>query len=1053
MQNQDTLKEQPSFLIYDAAAGSGKTFTLVKEYLKKVLTSSQNDYYKHLLAITFTNKAVAEMKQRIVDSLVTFGLETSPAQPPPMMELIAQEIGLSLSEIQARSEGILKSLLHNYAAFSVETIDSFNHRLIRTFARDLKLATNFEVSLDVAELLAEAVDLLLSRAGENEAVTQALLDFALEKADDDRSWDISRDIARAAQLLYDENDAGHASVLKEKGLDDFLEFKKHLLRKKKKLEKEIKDIATQTLQAIEERGLEFSDFSGGYLPKHFQNLSIGRFDINFGAKWQESMGEKPLYPGRVSSETAAVIDGLVPRLIDDFQETKTMVSQVLLMENILRNLNPLSVINLVNKELETIKLEKNLLPISEFNALINKEIKNQPAPFIYERLGEKYRHFFIDEFQDTSRLQWENLIPLIDNALSQQINTKNGSLLLVGDAKQSIYRWRGGLPEQFIGLCNETNPFPAQEKYKEALPKNFRSCREIVNFNNRFFSFIAPYFASTIHTELYKTGNQQECNSKDGGYIKIEFIEKQKKAEKDETYAQMVYETIEQLKGKGYQEADICILTRFTADGISLGAYLMERGVAVMSSQTLLLQASPVVQLLVMALRLCVYPEDAEARIHLLNLLHDHLQLEEEKDTYFTKFLHTSEEIFCQRLGDYGLDFNLSRMRSVSTYEALEYCIEKFHIAEGADAYLFGFMDLVYEFGQQPRADKLSFLDHWETKRESASIPAGEGTNAVQLMTIHKAKGLEFPVVLFPYADISLRDGKRDKLWYPLEDNGLGFAEAQISYKAEIENYGPTGQALYQEHRSELELDSINLLYVSLTRAVEKLYIFSEMPTQPKDGVPSTYNHLFMEFLKKEGKWDTGQMVYEFGEDSERIDRPKEIPPQTSPTYLSSHPQEHGLKLVSAEPAAWSEETAAAITAGNLLHDTMAQIHSAGDVASVLGELQARGIVPESEFSLLQQTVQKITTHPQLAALFSENCTIYNERSILGSDHRVLRPDRINISPEGAAIILDYKTGSAKEWHEAQITEYADALAQMGLTVSEKMLIYCNEGQIVINKV
>ena len=224
------------------------------------------------------------MKNRIVEMLIKFSDSKSTAEPETMMLKIAEEIEMSLEEIQGRSQKILKNLLHNYAAFSVETIDSFNHRLIRTFARDLKLATNFEVSLETEELLAEAVDLLLNKAGENKEITKVLLDFALEKTDDDKSWDISRDIAKAAQLLYFENEADHVSILKQKKLEDFLEFKKQLVFKKKTLSEEIETLASQTLQLIEESGLQFDDFSNGYLPKHFQNLSAGRFDINFSAK-------------------------------------------------------------------------------------------------------------------------------------------------------------------------------------------------------------------------------------------------------------------------------------------------------------------------------------------------------------------------------------------------------------------------------------------------------------------------------------------------------------------------------------------------------------------------------------------------------------------------------------------------------------------------------------------------------------------------------------------------------------------------------------------------
>ncbi|MBK5213166.1 MAG: UvrD-helicase domain-containing protein [Flavobacteriaceae bacterium] len=1066
------MKKQSSFSIYDAAAGSGKTFTLVKEYLKQILSSKQDDYFKHLLAITFTNKAVSEMKQRIVETLVNFSeavpagrQEKSVAEPLPMMHKIAEETGMNVEEIQIRSRKILKNLLHNYAGFSVETIDKFNHRLIRTFARDLKLATNFEVTLDIPELLAEAVDLLLSKAGENKEITRVLLDFALEKTDDDKSWDISRDIANAAKLLYDENDSEHVSILKQKTLEDFLEFKKQLLLKKKNLSSEIENIASQTLQLIEESGLQDDDFSGSYLPKHFQNLSTGRYDLNFSAKWQETMGEKPLYPGRVSAEVGTIIDELTPNFIENFQKTKELVFKLLLIENMLKNVTPLSVINLVNQEIETIKKEKNILPISEFNSLINKEIKNQPAPFIYERLGEKYHHFFIDEFQDTSKLQWENLIPLIDNALSQQLEPNSGSLLLVGDAKQSIYRWRGGLPEQFMDLYGNGNPFQ-REKEVLSLGTNYRSCAEIVDFNNQFFTFVSSYFADEGHGKLYQDGNNQNRNDKKEGYIKFEFIEKQKKADKEEAYSNLVYETIQSVKNNGFSESDICILTRRKADGIALGTFLMEGGVPVISSETLLLQSSFLVQILVFSLQVCLYPNNDEAKIQLLDLLYDQLNISkampadrQEKHTFFIKFLNISEEKFTQNLKEYGVDFTFAEMRSVSLYEAFEYCIEQFKLADFADAYLFGFMDLVYEFEQQPQADKISFLDHWETKKESASIPAGEGTNAVQLMTIHKAKGLEFPVVIFPFADIQLYDGKYDKLWFPLENGDFSFKEAQINYKSEIANYGEVGEKMYNEHRSQLELDAINLLYVTLTRAVEKLYVFAEMPTEPRDGIPSTYNHLFMEFLKHKNRWNGDQTVYEFGEDLQKISNlsansveEKEVVSQTIPIYLSSNPKIHGLKMVFSEEI-YLEETEAAISAGNLLHETMAQIISEADAGRVLTELEARAIIPKEEFGILKKTVNQIMQHPELKKLFTGADKVYNERSIITKNGLVLRPDRININSENNSTLVDYKTGSPKIWHKDQLNDYANALLEMGFMISEKILIYSNEDEIVINKV
>jgi len=390
---------QAPFLIYDAAAGSGKTFTLVKEYIKLLILSEDPSYYNQVLAITFTNKAVAEMKSRILESLVSFTNKKVIEVPSDMLLQLAEETQITPTEIHLRSKKIVKHLLHHYAGFSVETIDRFNHTLIRTFARDLALATNFEVSLESTELLMESVDQLISKAGEEKTITKLLLDYAIEKADDDKSWDISRDIVKTSKLIFNENDAPHLAKLSGKSIADFMAFRKELQSKKLVIITSVKALATAIFQRIDEAGLEHDDFNRSLFPKYLMKLKAGDFNVTFGAAWQETIETKAMYPTRVSPHIAETIDQLTPEFAKAFSESKAQILAMQLLDAMLTNITPLSVINLVNQELQNIKKEQNILPISEFNALINKEIKSQPAPFIYERLGERYRHFFIDEFQ------------------------------------------------------------------------------------------------------------------------------------------------------------------------------------------------------------------------------------------------------------------------------------------------------------------------------------------------------------------------------------------------------------------------------------------------------------------------------------------------------------------------------------------------------------------------------------------------------------------------------------------------------------------------------
>lgn len=1040
------------FTIYNASAGSGKTFTLVKEYLLRLLRSQSEGSYKNLLAITFTNKAVAEMKQRIVSNLVTFSKEESVEKPSEMMKMLSSETGLTLDTLQKKSKSILTHLLHHYSAFSVETIDRFNHQLLRTFARDLKLSSNFEVTLDTDQLLTEAVDRLISKAGEDTKTTNILLEFALEKADDDKSWDIARDITKASSLLFSENESNHVGKLKQRSLDDFLSFRKTLYVILEKTKNELIAVTNSLFEVVSSNGLDRSSFSRGSFYDHFTKLANGATSINFETKWQESVvNEEPLYTKSTDDSVKAVMDGLSSIFKNSFEVSKALYYKKILLENIIKNLTPLSVINLVQQEIETIKEEKNILPISEFNSIINKEIKNQPAPFIYERLGEKYRHYFIDEFQDTSKLQWENLIPLIENALSQQLeNQETGSLLLVGDAKQSIYRWRGGLPEQFMHLYEGKTPFAVSEPTIETLDTNYRSCAEIINFNNSFFTFLSSYFGNATHQKMYEIGNKQNQNSKEGGFVQIEFIEKQTAAEKEETYAQLILQTIEALKRDGYQEQDICVLTRRKKEGIALGNYLMENGVSIISSETLLLQSSELVQGLLHLLMYCLHTDNEEAKISALNFIYENNTISEEKHTFFSSFLHQDAIQFKENLAKHTIHFDPLYIHKVSLYETFEYCISQLNLQEKADAYLFGFMDLVYEFEQQPLSSKTAFLEYWETKKEKASVAAAETIGAVRLMTIHKAKGLEFPVVLYPFAETNIYNEKDAKTWFAAPQNTSGFDEVRINFNNEVANFGEEGAILHAERRKTLELDNLNLLYVTMTRAVEQLYIFSEKPTTVKDS-PSNFAQFFVEYLKKQQLWSDEESKYQFGNTLKKEPQ-KTILQAVTPKYINTSLTTTKLKIVTKEALLWDTEKEAAILSGNLFHDTMAEIYYEDDAKAVLSTLKKRAIVSQEDFENLKQAIQSLINNEDLKHLFQHSERVENERDLITSEGTILRPDRLNFHPDGSVTVIDYKTGGQSEKHVSQIQRYASALSEMNFKIAEKILVYTSEKGILINK-
>ncbi len=990
------------------------------------------------------------MKQRIINTLAALAKEKVPSEFEGMQELLIAETSMDVRQIRDRSQNILKHLLHHYAQFSIETIDSFNHRLIRTFAHDLKLASNFEVSLDTDEILSKAVDQFIERAGTDDTISELLLEFALRKTDEDKSWDISFDLKKTAALLGKENDLFHLQQLRELSITDFMKLQGVVTEKGKRLQEEITQLAKSVLDQLQENNIPLEVFQRGTFPNHFKKLEAGEYDV-YKNKLEEylEVGGTKLYKAQTPEGIQQTIDLLTADFLETYSSCKDKVHQLKLYKNIVKNLVPLAALNGVYQELERIKEEENILPINEFNSLIFSEIKDQPAPFIYERLGDRYRHFFIDEFQDTSQLQWENLIPLVDNALSQAtINGETGSLLLVGDGKQSIYRWRGGLPEQFMELSKEKNPFTVSQKELLVLETNYRSAKEIIEFNNSFFQFTAQHFSDPGHQEMYKEGSSQNFNKKEGGYVALEFIEARGKEEEHELYPEKVLKTIHQLVERGFAYKDICILTRRKKDGIIISEYLMEKdsSIALVSDETLLLRNSDIVDFLVHLLQLSVDPLNDDARIHFLEFLYGHFRISGPRHEFYAENLTHSITDLAHAFERYDVTFSFETVHQLPIYECLEYSIGSLKLEPKMNVFAAAFMDLVFRFSQRPGKGKVDFLEYWESEKEKASIPSSSKANAVRLMTIHKSKGLEFPVVIFPYADVNLYSEIEPKTWFPWGQNG--FDHLLIDYKKELEATGTMGAEMVQARRATLELDNMNLLYVALTRPKQELYVFAKK--EPIKDSLNSFNTFLIAYLISLGLWEHEKNLYTFGtignpgvqEDTSDY-QTLEIP------YTSSTPEARNLSIVTSSVFE-TEAQETAIGLGNLFHDTMARIHTMDDVQNVLADFES---IPDDEklYSELKDRITQLVNHPELSTFFESPHKVYNEREI-ATPKKMVRPDRIVVHKDNSATIIDYKTGKHNPKYVEQIYEYADALQSMGYVVREKLLVYSNTDGIMINK-
>ena len=1045
------MTETNTFIVLNASAGSGKTYSLVKQYITTLLKSNDANKFRHLLAITFTNKAVAEMKNRVLDTLKYIGHYVPGDKKPAMLDDLVLSSGLPEDVVIKKSKEILNRILHNYAAFDIVTIDTLTHRIIRTFAKDLNISGSFEVSLDQKTLNAQAVDALIAKVGLDDDISKVLINFALEKADDDKSWDIARDLLEIANLLHNENDLKALELIKDKSLTDFDTLTTYLYQQIKSLSAAQKQLGKDLIELIHELGLDQKSFASGYFYKFMLQVSNGVQGLSYtGAAYKDNITSYTFYTKAQKDHIKATIDGHKDHFIATFLKLKELAARQGMLQSFKSKIIPLSVLHLIKKELELIKEDENVLLISDFNALIAKSLKDQPAAFLYERLGERYTNYFIDEFQDTSVMQWDNLIPLIDNTISSQAeDTVANSLLLVGDPKQAIYRWRGGEAEQFIALSNQTNPFSTPATI-DRLETNYRSSAEIINFNNSFFTHLATHFNNELYREIYYKDNSQQTNSNTEGFVSLEFLEYENKEESSEIYPARIIEIINEATSQGYLHSDICILTRNNIEGSLIATALQEAGVEVVSSESLLIANSSTVQFIHAFATMLSYPGQVEKRLPVLYYLTHYFKIEEAHSFYSTNTTCTFLE-FIEGLQQFDVFVQIDHMQTLPLYEYLESIIRSFNLTTISDAYVVAYLDLAYNYSQSKSGGILGFIDYWEEKKEKSSIVAPEQESAVQTMTIHKSKGLEFPIVIYPYASSDLYRVRGEHQWYPINDESFGgFKTLMVPHSTALKDFGKAGTTLYDTRNNEQQFDTINVLYVALTRAAERLYVLSRF-RESKEKI-NTYSDLFIDYLKSTNLWSEDQRAYTFGREMPaKIEDNNVDYASFIPSIISTSKEELGIQIITQASFLWDEQKQNAITYGNLIHELMAKINSQTDIQHVLDDAVKQGIVPEEGFENIKNILTNITSNPQLSDYYQDQNTVYNERMILSRDGSFYIPDRVVVMPNGDTTIIDYKTGMHNPSHSKQIAMYGTLYEEMGFHVNNKFLVYIDATVDVIS--
>jgi ATP-dependent exoDNAse (exonuclease V) beta subunit len=970
-----------------------------------------------------------------------------------LMKELSGEIQLSVPEIQTKSKQIIKHIIHNYAAFDISTIDKFTHKVIRAFAHDLNLPITFEVTLDTENLLTEAVDAIIAQAGEDDVLTNLLIDFTMQKTDDDKSWDISREILETGRLLLNENNREEVSHFQDKSITEFIEIKNKVAQASSVIDKENAELAKSLWVLIDKNGIDLKSFSRGTFPNHLK--SIMEEKLNPKNKMFREFEDISI---NKNAKDQLEIESLIPELLSVLETIYKKFEKREFYNAFLKNITPLSLLNTVSNELAKIQKEQNVLSIAEFNAIIYNEIQNQPAPFIYERLGERYRHFFIDEFQDTSEMQWQNLIPLIDNATSSEIDGEKGTLMIVGDPKQSIYRWRGGKAEQFIELSKDNNPFNNPDKELFTLGTNYRSYSQVINFNNHLFYYLSSQFNNLDYKDLYENHSRQEENSKKGGYVNISFIPKLENAsqqeeslDKIELYLQATLKTIEKVKKEGFEYQEMVILTRKRDQGIAVANYLIENNIPIISSETLLIQNATDVQMIVNVLKYLNNSSDIEAKVSFLLYIANQVQSVLSVHDFIAKGKEKSnEKEFELWLTQFDISLSFQDIRKKSLYEAVEIIVSKF--LSKTHSYVQYFMDLVAERDVRNQAGIADFLNYWNKNKDKFSIPSPEGKNAIRIMTIHKSKGLEFPVVIMPFADEDYIRKPKDKLWLDAEQETFGLSKVLIDNSSSVENFGEEAATVFQEKKQEELLDNINVLYVALTRAEEQLYVISQYLDPNKEGkYPYNTASFFIEYLIAIEVYNPSSLEYEFGSKIKLSDVISVNDETNTIPLINQVLDPKSIKIAQREALMWGTQQQEAIEYGNLIHEILSLVKTASDVDTAVLKALETGLIAINQKEVVLKSIQEIVNNKELESYFSTGNEILNEQAIIQKEGKTIQPDRMVVTSNNEVYLLDYKTGTHHQKYQLQLENYQNAIEKMGLKVTKKALVYIGEVINVVN--
>lgn len=1073
--------------IYRASAGSGKTFQLTKDYIFMLFDAIGKNQRPHrrILAVTFTNKATDEMKSRILKELHALSIARESKYRTDLMSTYS----LTENEVNVRAKKILTNILHDYSSFSISTIDKFFQQVVRSFAREIGVSGGYNVELDTELTLQQALDDLYSDLSEkgNEQLLSWMTDFLQEQIEDGKSWRVDKDIMTLGKEIFKENYQHKVKEIREKLQDKtFLKEYRRTLRKIiADFKEKVNDSVDATLNLLHENDIKPGYFVRGMMFNTLENLKNEKYEL--GAIFRKfAEGPENCYVKKPDPVAKSSIDGIY------FNTLKNNIDAIInLIDNeiinfntaktILRHISTLGILSDLAYHISKLTSEQNIMLISDTNLLLNEIIDESETPFIYERTGVNIDHYMIDEFQDTSALQWKNFKPLIANSLA--FNQKN---MLVGDVKQSIYRWRNSDWKLLDSKVNED--FSNLQTSKKNLETNWRSDRSIIEFNNLFFEKASVLlqeklnenigenrdqnYLKSVITHAYSDIKQEVSENASYGHVRLQFVEKDGvKADWEEAVLYKIPVLLEDLVDRGFKPNDIAFLVRNNAHATTLTNFMLTYknsefarpgfSYDVVGNEGLLISSSPSVNFIIAVLRLIFNPKDDVSRTIMQYEYQIGKQkksqdeavrscfMEEERSTA-TSLLFTDEENAC-----------IEEISRLTLYEATEKLIRVFKIEEwhSETVFLQAFQDVVFKFVSSSNADLNSFLRWWDENSEKKYIDAPENENAFRVMTIHKSKGLDFKVVIVPFCNWNLDASSYSAPLLWCETDVEPFNELPlmpVKYGSSLKE--TIFQNEYFDEQMHQFVDNLNLAYVAFTRARNEMYCFCEMPTQTKKGewpFSTVSDLLFLslpENIDAENGWNEDGDFYIVGAPTQAVY--KEEKQERLVRKLTSYPitdSTERLKIRHTSTDYWKTApiSESRVNYGTIMHEILQKTIRRGDEEKAVAEQVSAGKISENDLPEIRKEIDRFWSLPEVNEWFKEGSEVLNECAILLPSGEMYRPDRVILNGNKATVV-DYKFGEEEhDYHKRQLQRYADFLKEMGYEEVNARLYYVSLGKVV----